>query len=567
MIPDVFLEHETSARFWTDMCGLTDPESDREDGVYRTVYGGGDQTLRCQWTLPGGYGIRVDFDAALSATLFLVQENQVFELGWDDQSHWHPHVLRRCELELLCRAIALENLGSPDSAHPGWPVRLLDRFAPVCDADDPNVAYASFYAAHRLGSELPDDVIAQLASRSDSRGAGFVWTDHENHGWVIDQADRDGARRGLYSLRQPPVERSPEKEAALAMLRERGLMGPESRFPFEEWSGCLAEIEQRTKRIQDIASASEDAKLFAETGEDDLRRLMISSVEEAGFDDLAELARQSLAGSVWIAENLIGFEVGDIMPLCTEPFEVPHFDGVSIHYGEPEEPGLNESALFSHLFTSGLDAMLRDRRCGTSQFMSGGHKTLPDGREISTGRHDSVQFRLPEDELIDLIRQWFSFGGGPRSGPDGKQRPTLTRGSFSGEIDVDLFEAPVGRIQLNLVRLVVARKPHEIAVRREALADSDRDVACGKLVTAGWNAHWRRLADTGDGITLDIHRLHDEAVTVLWEVMAEHRLVMLPHSIVATSRATDGFEAYRSTIRLAESPKQLFGLLDRAGKS
>ena len=107
MIPPLFKSCERSPRFWTDLVFVTDAEIQRHGETVRTPYGCTSESYQIEWSLPAGFKLRWQLNAALDAELLLVTPaGSSLTLGWDDQAHGHPHVLRRNELERICRAIA-----------------------------------------------------------------------------------------------------------------------------------------------------------------------------------------------------------------------------------------------------------------------------------------------------------------------------------------------------------------------------------------------------------------------------------------------------------------------------
>ncbi|MCF2529626.1 hypothetical protein [Yinghuangia soli] len=143
-------------------------------------------------------------------------------LGWDDQAHWHPHVFRPEELDLVCRAAALRDPGLP---HPGPLLALLARFAFAVDGDDVEAFArrldASFAALRpRTAGESsaagepepywPDST--EWTESRDLRGAGVMWvTDPSGDAFPQEAAaPLDGPE--LYSLRVRPESYGKSKD-------------------------------------------------------------------------------------------------------------------------------------------------------------------------------------------------------------------------------------------------------------------------------------------------------------------------------------------------------------------
>jgi len=137
-------------------------------------------------------------------------------MGWDDQAHWHPHVLRWKELEAICRCLAVRD---PRLAHPGIPLLLIYRFAQGDADDDPNAVRATIAAGWRSLNLFSESEIVQAVQQTDThvipREGDRQWVWEATHGWV-------NSRDEAYSLRQAHNER----------------------FPFALFNGMLAEAER-----------------------------------------------------------------------------------------------------------------------------------------------------------------------------------------------------------------------------------------------------------------------------------------------------------------------------------
>src|SRR4051812_12948402 len=97
----------------------------------------------CRLEFPVGEGsaLTLDLDTSLSYFGLGLRHPGAAapsEIAWDDQAHWHPHVLRWEELDLVCRVVALDD---PTLPHPGLPLALLHRFTPICLGDDDAVIH------------------------------------------------------------------------------------------------------------------------------------------------------------------------------------------------------------------------------------------------------------------------------------------------------------------------------------------------------------------------------------------------------------------------------------------
>ena len=233
-IAPALLETMKQKRFWADWLWLT--ESDDEDTYaehanreepWENVTPDEREFLPLmrQW---------IQFDIPIAGRYFLVltastglhdfnlslrePDGKETQLGWDDQAHWHPHSLRWEEVDTFCRCIALRE---PLLPHPGIPLLLLARFAPVSHGEDPGTILPLIESAWRsIGVDKPKK-IRNLVDHFDRRHAGFTWQQVDGLGWTLDQSDKDDhdSGCGLYSLRRRDCQEFPFAALAKAWSR------------------------------------------------------------------------------------------------------------------------------------------------------------------------------------------------------------------------------------------------------------------------------------------------------------------------------------------------------------
>jgi hypothetical protein len=179
----------------------------------------------CRLTFPvtEQRGLILDFTCSLDyfgLDLLQSDANRI-ELGWDDQAGWHPHILRWDELELICKSLSIR-----DSSfhHPGLPLLLLSRWAPITDTDSPDHILSLLQQALvRVGVNSPE-TSQSIFTRLDKRGNGFEWKYDSAHEWTLHQDDPFRLKEGfkykarLYTLRSPENDDFPFAEFN-AMLR------------------------------------------------------------------------------------------------------------------------------------------------------------------------------------------------------------------------------------------------------------------------------------------------------------------------------------------------------------
>ncbi|MGC4114585.1 MAG: hypothetical protein QM765_08240 [Myxococcales bacterium] len=293
-------------RFWTHWLGVAgaeDPDS--------TPY---PQLAECQARLPvgGRHALVLSIDSWLSyLELGLSTDGGPAQtLGFDDGAHWHPHALRWTELDLFCRAIAAHD---PSLPHPGVPLLLLARFAPLCDLDDANWALGLLAQAWR---PFGDDVSLWL-DRIDARGCGFGWR-QSGERFVLEQSeDVRFEGRALYTLRSDDEETEfPFEDFAEALVDARTVASPPvpvarvaAPAPMQWFSLTLD--------YQRSALPSEAAKLIGDTLQAALAAHGLGSASVSGYtsDGVGRRLEASLTGQTrdparafrLIAEVLRGF--------------------------------------------------------------------------------------------------------------------------------------------------------------------------------------------------------------------------------------------------------------------
>ncbi len=139
----------------------------------------------------GGHSVDVEIsDGYFDLGVRSPDEDEAVSIGWDDEAHFHPHVLRWAELDLICRAAALRD---PALRHPGPGLALLGRFLVLDTADDVDVVTAMLHAAF-TGLRPADtagfwpDARKHGTDRADFRAHGVVWRlDQDGDHVIVDQ--------------------------------------------------------------------------------------------------------------------------------------------------------------------------------------------------------------------------------------------------------------------------------------------------------------------------------------------------------------------------------------------
>jgi hypothetical protein len=146
-VPDALRALSLDPAFWAEYFFHAEPAGEPDPAE-----------LRATFPISHGYGLVLDLDRVYGTYALGLRTPTSIEpipMGWDDQSHWHPHCLHWSELDLVGRVVALDD---PSLPHPGLPVVLLCRFAPITAADDPDAVRALLQAALRSLRPPPPDL-------------------------------------------------------------------------------------------------------------------------------------------------------------------------------------------------------------------------------------------------------------------------------------------------------------------------------------------------------------------------------------------------------------------------
>jgi hypothetical protein len=170
----------------------------------------------------GGYALVLDIDGSFDMVdlgMRTPDSDEILEIGWDDQAHWHPDTLRWDELDLIARAAAVLD---PALRHPGPVLALAGRFVILGPDDDLDAITPLVDSAY--GPPPPDAGFwprtRDWLHRVDGRPHGIAWQRTPAGDWAVGQASTEPVDRDLYSVRRPG-----------------------SAFPFAAWRELLAAAE------------------------------------------------------------------------------------------------------------------------------------------------------------------------------------------------------------------------------------------------------------------------------------------------------------------------------------
>jgi len=266
-------------------------ESDESDEEYRAEFG-----------LGGGLGLVLDVELGNWVGLGLAAPGRTepVELGWDDEAHFHPHVMRWSELDLLARAAAVHD---PTLRHPGPVVALLARFVVLDEQDEPGAITPLVDAAFRAVRPGPGRGVRPETrdwyELRDLSGTGLRWTD-EGRRSAVSQPDDLTIMRPLYTLRAPGSDEFPFAEWEALLVRAEAILGAVAADPALADPAVRAALERCTR-----------ARGQAQTG------ALAAALRTAGFTAAAVLRALeepvSRAESCWAVETLAGAEPGSLV--------------------------------------------------------------------------------------------------------------------------------------------------------------------------------------------------------------------------------------------------------------
>ena len=186
--------------FWRDYCDVR-----RLRGSYPAL-----ANLRLELCVTAQHALTLTLDSALHDVdlgLLVRGQKQPHQLAWWDSGTWHPDLFRWPELLAICGALSSR---SAHYAHPGIPVLLLFRFAPVTDGDDVSAIRGILEQAFETLELFDEGEIERMIDRC-------VRERDEDVVWVGSPGTYNLVGEGVHSLRNGCDPEFPATEFA-AML-------------------------------------------------------------------------------------------------------------------------------------------------------------------------------------------------------------------------------------------------------------------------------------------------------------------------------------------------------------
>lgn len=206
-VPDALRALSLDPAFWSEYYGGAQP--DEPDPA----------ELRATFGVSHGFGLVLDVDRHRGTYGLGLRTPITIEpilLGWDEPSDWIPHGLTWPEVDLVGRVTALSD---PSLPHPGLPVALLARFAPITAEDDP-AAVRDLLATALRSIRVPAPPLEQEPLFPEAGQPRPVLTEARVAEYL------KITERDLRTLRVPDSERFPFDDLAhLVRLAERRVAG------------------------------------------------------------------------------------------------------------------------------------------------------------------------------------------------------------------------------------------------------------------------------------------------------------------------------------------------------
>jgi hypothetical protein len=374
---------------------------------------------RAEFVVADGYGVTLDLDADLACVSLGLRRPgsaEPVEFCWDDLAHWHPHALRWEELDLIGRCVALNE---PSLPHPGLPVALLCRFAPISVGDDvdvvvPLVQTALLSARSKedgvtpplpglaltpsvsVSGQPPNPIVGECLQRIDARHAGFTWRHDDRVGWYLHQSQQDNEASGidLYTLRCP---------------ENAGDDG----FPFTDWNALVDHAQRRYAQAVNPAWRNQPVvaharRIFA-TGDLGDAPALGEALRAAGCEHPTIL--HALAASAdpvrawWVIELLLGEPAGSLASRCAGPtwWKPTRFYQLSVDLAIRGGRRVLPKARRDRIRTA-LDTALHARELGYVDGAGASYGPGKRGRRVQTSENLTVIIRDDLERGVEVVR-------------------------------------------------------------------------------------------------------------------------------------------------------------------
>ncbi|MEZ6185661.1 MAG: hypothetical protein R3F62_11705 [Planctomycetota bacterium] len=508
---------------------------------------------------PGGrgYGVRLSLEPDLDGVTLSLRApgHDDQEIGYCSQAGGQPDALRWEELELICRAAALQD---PGFVHPGPALLLLSRFVPICRGDDLDWIVPLLESAWGCVGGFSRSEVAAFVEGADARDAGFEWRQGEGtERWLLGREAGARRGRGLYTLRHPENDE----------------------FPFATLDALLEAARDTLRAAAGVGV--EVARTFADTGDLSLGPGVARALE-------GDAARSGLARALgdapdrvrlaWVCEVILGSPPGEVLRRRATRESYPREKHLLL-LDLPLQDGARPLAEpVDMLLQDSLVQLLGDRGLGSAS--AGGAMILAseDDARVTVSQTLTLVLKGDLGPGIALVRECLWWLRAPSS--------TRLRRLFGDALPLDLDRDP-GAVQSRTLELSAVEsvflgpdqgyrfdRPPLSSARRQALQRSlaaagaqgpDEDGWFALLTTDGGAVRvcLRRLDEDPDlcGASLDVERLTLGAADVVWRLAHDAQLLILPAALATSREVAEQVAGPWPRVRVLDGPHELFEVL------
>jgi len=170
-------------RFWRDYfsCGELSHQVERRAPEYGELAGG---SIELPLAERGALVLELKPDLEVH-TLFFNGASGQWQLGWADNAHFHPDVLRRTELDVISR---YQQRLDPALGHPGAAYLLLHMFAPLTRGDRAGIEQQQLSRALVSTGAFDSTEADEFVSEIISERTELEWIERGSH-WVLEGSD------------------------------------------------------------------------------------------------------------------------------------------------------------------------------------------------------------------------------------------------------------------------------------------------------------------------------------------------------------------------------------------
>ncbi len=272
-------------QFWTDYLFVTEsPIGIGKSAPYYRL-----EDFELEFRIGNDYILTLSFDECLMTTALgiTVQDRKQIWLADNDRLSLCFDVFRWEELETICRALAIQKI---EYSHPGFPLLLLHRFAPVCRGDDEELIIYSLEAAWKTLDLFSGTEITSFIDEYVVGDSWLQWRPKIPKGWFIEIDEEYEYSDSWYSTRS----------------------AESSEFPFSAWEEMLQCARNDLSQLEKVKNDA--TQRFIGTGDVEEISEIINSLELFGYHVIATSLEENptLANLCWVVESIHSLPIGTL---------------------------------------------------------------------------------------------------------------------------------------------------------------------------------------------------------------------------------------------------------------